>query len=84
MQHFDSEANSLLPEFSNVPENYGVKAAGRIMKARQQQDLKEGRPKEASLFKGECVASGTKLGSGTQTKDSQTRTPMSSVTTESL
>lgn len=63
-----------------------MKAAGRDIEAKKQRELRGGkRPKERSLFKGECVTSGTRPGSGTQGKDSKTgRTPTFPAANESL
>ena len=49
-----------------------MKAAGRDIEAKKQQELKRKRPQERSPFKGERVTSGTRPGSGTQGKDSRT------------
>ena len=50
-----------------------MKAAGRDIEAKKQLELRgEKRPKERSVFKGECVTSGSRPGSGTQGKDSKT------------
>ena len=71
--------------FLNAGKNEGMKAAGRDIEAKKQQELKRKRPQERSLFKGEHVTSGTRPGSGTQGKDSRTgRTPTFPAARESL